>query len=284
MSNARGKTVDTTYLSIDNATERGFIHRDYIAHCLRWSHVIKQLYAKGAYKTARILDIGCGRELPLAKTLYSSRLIVEKYVGVDFGPIEAAAFHTGKFPIKLFPNTDFLKFEEMVSGDEAIFTHLTCFEMLEHVEPQHCQRLLRAMHRIMKGTDAVLYMSTPIWDGMNVAANHVNEMKYHALGWMLEELGFHIVDVHGTFASQKDYVHKLSPAHRETFNDLSEYYDSNLLSCIFAPFYPEHSRNAMWVLKAAPESNHRLFTREMFDACKPWGSSAKWEEMEVVYA
>jgi hypothetical protein len=33
MANARGKSIDNTHLSIDQAEERGFIHRDYIAHC-----------------------------------------------------------------------------------------------------------------------------------------------------------------------------------------------------------------------------------------------------------
>ena len=35
MANARGKEIDNTHLSIDQAEARGFIHRDYIAHCLR---------------------------------------------------------------------------------------------------------------------------------------------------------------------------------------------------------------------------------------------------------
>ena len=77
MANARGKTVDTTYLSVDQATERGFLHRDYIAHCLRWSHVIKYLGTSARYKTAKILDVGCGKEMPLAKSLHSSRMAPE---------------------------------------------------------------------------------------------------------------------------------------------------------------------------------------------------------------
>ena len=44
MANARGKEIDNTHLSIDQAEERGFIHRDYIAHCLRWTHVAKYLH------------------------------------------------------------------------------------------------------------------------------------------------------------------------------------------------------------------------------------------------
>jgi len=40
MANARGKEIDNTHLSIDQAEARGFLHRDYIAHCLRWSNGI----------------------------------------------------------------------------------------------------------------------------------------------------------------------------------------------------------------------------------------------------
>ena len=63
MANARGKEIDNTHLSIDQAEERGFIHRDYIAHCLRWTHVAKYLHLKSRYKKASILDIGCGKDM-----------------------------------------------------------------------------------------------------------------------------------------------------------------------------------------------------------------------------
>lgn len=274
--NERGKEVDTTFLSIDTVEERGFIHRDYIAHCLRWSHFVKRLFKGHAYKTARVLDVGCGRETPLAKTLYSSRLIVKEYVGVDYGPINNAAFHTGKFPITLFPKQDFATLD--LQGAETEFSHMVSFEMLEHVEPKHAIAILRKMWK-WATPETTIFISTPIWDGVNTAANHVNEIKYHALGWLLEELGFHIEDAFGTFASQKDYVHKMAPAHRESFDDLSSYYDSNLLSCIFAPFYPEQSRNALWVLKKSVVPMHRMFSHEMLVACAPWGSSHNWKDL-----
>ena len=41
MANEFGKAIDKTFLSIDQAETRGFLHRDYIAHCLRWTHVVK---------------------------------------------------------------------------------------------------------------------------------------------------------------------------------------------------------------------------------------------------
>ena len=43
MANARGKEIDNTHLSIDQAEARGFIHRDYIAHCLRHLSVIASI-------------------------------------------------------------------------------------------------------------------------------------------------------------------------------------------------------------------------------------------------
>ena len=69
MANARGKEIDNTHLSIDQAEARGFIHRDYIAHCLRWTHVSKYLHLQARYKTARVIDIGCGKDMPLALSL-----------------------------------------------------------------------------------------------------------------------------------------------------------------------------------------------------------------------
>ena len=80
----RGRAIDKTHLSCEQAEERGFLHRDYIAHCLRWSHVVKHLGIKNRYKTAQILDIGCGKETPLIKTLYTMRMTPEVYVGVDY--------------------------------------------------------------------------------------------------------------------------------------------------------------------------------------------------------
>src|SRR6478752_3358418 len=108
MANERGKAIDNTHLSIDQAEARGFIHRDYIAHCLRWTHVAKYLQSK--YKDARVLDVGCGVDLPMARLLYSSRLIVNDYVGVEYNKshkFKMEPFHSGKFPISAYGSMDF---------------------------------------------------------------------------------------------------------------------------------------------------------------------------------
>jgi hypothetical protein len=54
---------------------------------------------------------------------------------------------------------------------------------------------------------------------------------------------FDIERVYGTFASQKDILPKMTINECAMFERLKDYYDSNLLSVLFAPLHPEASRN-----------------------------------------
>lgn len=277
--NERGKEVDKTYLSIDTAEERGFIHRDYIAHCLRWSHVCKRLAQGHAYKDARILDIGCGRELPLAKTLYSSRYIPQTYVGVDIGPIEQTAidvFASGKFPLDVLPHTDVCK----LGTPEQPYNWVTCFEVLEHVEPFHMLTILRTIRRLASD-DAFILISTPCWNMRDCAANHVNEIRYEVLGSVFEREGFRIQEHYGTFASIRDYESFLQSAGlADVFERLRGYYDTNYLSTVFAPLFPQHSRNVLWVIrKNLDMSNYTKKFPDLSQIDGQWSSSSRWEEL-----
>ena len=88
-----GRTIDKTHLSIDQAEDRGFIHRDYLAHCFRWSHVVKHLGKKKLYKRASIIDIGCGKEIPLLKTLYTMKMTPKLYQAIDVNRINFQEIH-----------------------------------------------------------------------------------------------------------------------------------------------------------------------------------------------
>ena len=88
MANKYGRSIDKTYLSIDKAEERGLIHRDYIAHCLRWSHVADYLRRGKKWLKADIVDIGPGKELHLAKTLYVNRKPPRSYTARDVSKLE----------------------------------------------------------------------------------------------------------------------------------------------------------------------------------------------------
>lgn len=278
--NARKKTIDKTFLSMELAENRGFLHRDYIAHCLRWSHVIKRISSGSRYKTARILDVGCGRELPLARTLYSNRMIPESYVGVDVGPvnddIHDALVRSGKFRPEVYELCDFLDFDNPVSP-----THIVSFEVMEHVEPDHMLRMLAKMRRLA-GQHGEIIISTPVWNVRDCADNHVNEMRYGVFCSCLKIAGLAIMESYGTFASQSDYKHLIGEKiDNHLWERLSEYYDSNVLSCLFAPLFPALSRNALWVCRDAGVAIGGHKTTNLWDQPEPWGSSERWKELKA---
>lgn len=313
MANARGKKIDGTYLSIETAAERGFAHSDYIAHCLRWSHVVKFIRDQKRYETARILDIGCGKELPMAKTLYSSRLIVDRYIGLDYNSgttLDVSPFHTGKFPAVSFGSVDFASdqvwYDKADDGTNCVNVVgdgqgatlkqdyfkapniYVSFEVLEHVEPAHCRAILNKVKLGLQlakengsSFEPVFFVSTPCWDVVHCADNHVSEMKHEALGWLIEDVGLEIRGRYGTFASQKDYKHKLFadyPGAKQIYEKLHSYYESNYLATIFAPLYPAEARNCLWEL-VLPTGKARQFEGAEPPVAEPWTSSERWHDL-----
>lgn len=280
MANERGKSIDNTHLSIDQAEERGFIHRDYIAHCLRWSHVAKHLQQGKLYQTAHILDIGCGREVPLAKLMYSSRLIPTSgsYMGIDYNKLVVPdMFHTGRFPITLLSGIFPGALDEVQSAmpdDKLQYDVITCFEVAEHVEPQDTLVILQGVKKYL-APSGFGFLSTPCYDeATGAAANHVNEMRYEAFGSMIEHAGLNIEGVWGTFASIKDYKSALTPPFNDIFNNLREYYDVNYLATIFAPLFPQYSRNCLW--KVSSRETPKTFSPLKSFTGKHNSSSDKW--------
>jgi hypothetical protein len=309
MANARGKSIDKTFLSIETAAERGFPHADYIAHCLRWSHVVKFIRQANHYKDARIFDIGCGKEVPLAKTLYSSRLIVKDYIGVDYNhsdTFKLDAFHTGKFPLSTFGSVDFASnqvwFDKAkdgrhlinVDGDNNEDYYLApniyvSFEVMEHIEPAHVRATFEKVRRGLELAKAnglpfepVFFLSTPNWDVVHLADNHVNEMKHAALGFAIEDCGLGIRAEYGTFASQRDYTHKLFndwEGGRALYGALADYYESNYLATIFAPLYPAEARNCLWELTLPKEEYGPRKYPNLDKVETPWTSSELWADI-----
>jgi hypothetical protein len=313
LANARGKSIDNTHLSIDQALDRGFVHQDYIAHCLRWSFVVRKLSEGQKYKTARVLDVGCGVDIPLAKLLYSSKMSPAQYVALDYNSpdkLKVAPFHTGKFPIRAFGGVDFASDDVQVQSkidcatDPAMtldrwYTVLgssrielpnvvTCFEVLEHVEPEHAVRMLRKIRYLLaaSGKDARAYVSTPCWDPhVGAAGNHVNEMRREALGSAIENLGLVIEENYGTFASQKDYRDHMFaeyPEMKQVWERLKGYYSSSYIATIFAPLYPDRARNNFWVLRVPRDGEvvERTFP-SLADVKTPWTSSDHWRGLET---
>ena len=249
-----GRTIDKTHLSIDQAEDRGFLHRDYIAHCLRWSHVVKHLQQKKRYKKARILDIGCGKEMPLIKTLYTMKMTPKEYIAIDINKIKFQHIHE-KILEKMKNNFRVEDLQDFSQWDHRYKyiapTLITCFEVLEHNTPANVVKMLSNIWGIADDWTTI-FISTPCFNG-KAAANHINEMTYEAMETLLKTSEFEIIHRWGTFASQKD----IEPVLYETGADkltmayefLKNYYDSNLLSVMFAPLFPRNSRNVLWEVK-----------------------------------
>ena len=133
------------------------------------------------------------------------------------------------------------------------------FEVAEHVGKQNIETFLSNM-RDCGNENATYYISTPNFDEhVGAAGNHtydsgdgrgvaVQEFAHSELQSHIEKY-FTIERKFGTFASIRDYKHLLNDWQVKMFEALKEYYDSNLLSVIMAPFFPEQSRNTLWVLK-----------------------------------
>lgn len=270
------REFDKTHLSIDTAEERGLVHRDYIAHCFRWSHVIKHLYGQRRYQTARILDIGCGKETPLAKSLYANKMSGAAYCGVDLNKIElhdmlVKARDNGKLDIHIMPQTSAL--DLTLANIPFRPNVITNFETFEHMNPAAARRSLEVCFELLSD-DGDMFFSTPAWNG-KAAANHINETTYEAMGFILQDIGFVINDNFGTFASISDYKDEAeSWGLGDAFDRLREYYDTNTLATIFAPLFPAHSRNVLWHLK-----KQGTICRWFDKPASKWSQHSDWEEM-----
>lgn len=246
------KNYNTTDLDVQRTFERHVFHRDQFAHFLRWTHILKV-----SKIGETICDFGCGTG-NLLEVLYRNRLKQEKYTGIDI---------RNSVPQKLkdLPWAEIIV-EDLVNPQngtdfESIQADKVCsFEVLEHVGKQNGKTFLENFMKCGK-PDATYYLSTPNYDEkVGAAGNHtydsgdgrgvdVQEFEHFELQNLIEEAGFEIVKKYGTFASQKDYKPLMNDWQKEMFEAMTNYYDSNLVSNIMAPMFPEHSRNTLWVLK-----------------------------------
>lgn len=251
---------DNTDLDVERYNKRGVIHRDYIAHCFRWSFVRRWMVTRdltdryldtdGAtrgkmmYKKTNVLDVGCGKDLMLYKTLMSNKTIPLSYTGVDINTLEAPKEFSGSRLKPILIENDYCSADIKIKADLIV-----CLEMLEHVPFSYSQNALIKMHS--DSTDnATLMVSTPVFSEKHgMAKNHINEMTREQVMEQLTLAGWVIHENYGTFASRPDVFRYMKPEHQQLWRDLLPYYDSNVMATIFAPLYPQYSRNNIWICK-----------------------------------
>lgn len=240
-----------TQLTPQNEFERHIYHRDQFAHYFRWSHVLKN-----ARIGQSILDFGCGSG-EMLEVFYRNKYRPKRYLGLD---VRTTTINQNQ---EKFKNLDFAEFKQMDLCKEfdlnETFDIITCFEVIEHIGHDNIDSFLDNIS-FHCNDDTRVYLSTPNYDEKVGAANNhllgpnkeIGEWKHEELQKELEKY-FIIEKKYGTFASIKDYKPLMNDWQKKMYEELSAYYDTNILACLMAPFFPEQSRNTLWVLRVKPE-------------------------------
>ena len=299
------REVDTSSLSVDATEQSGQIHRDYIAHSLRWSAALRlamKMASASPTKHIRVLDVGCGQHLPLFRALKASTSAKSvSYVGVDVRKsysrkVESAIPKKSSREFSLYfdlPIQDFTADNQTTPSRSSVqtfagkdastpFELVTCFEVVEHISPAEVGPMLTRIHELLCPRNGVAMISTPAWNLKAAAVNHINEMTYEAFGACLEANGFHIAQHYGTFASQTDIKKEMTEAELDIFNRLKAYYDTNVLSIIFAPLYPQASRNVVWYVYPRRGGEARRFPI-LRDIAHPWSQHPNYRDLDNGY-
>ena len=235
--------------------ERHVFHRDQFAHYLRWSFVLRRI---GRHE--RVVDFGCGKG-NLLETLYRNQHTPAAYFGFDIRT-QTIQKTAAKFPLPWakFYALDLVKVKpETLAAMNMNADHICSFEVVEHIGKQNVPQYLKNF-RACGHPNSKYYLSTPNFDpAVGAAGNHTydsgdgrgvqpQEFDHQELQSVLEDAGFIITEKYGTFASVKDYKHLMNEHQAWVYHELYKYYDSNLISVIMAPMFPEQSRNTLWVM------------------------------------
>jgi len=121
---------------------------------------------------------------------------------------------------------------------------ITCFEVIEHMEVEDGHTLLTNIRALMDQR-STLYLSTPVFNGA-AAVNHIHEYEIEELQNLIEEAGLKVKKRWGTFASKPEIVKAMSDEEVSIFERLGQYYSGEVMSIMFAPLYPDFSRNNLW--------------------------------------
>jgi len=232
--------------------KRKRIHRDYLAHLFRF-YFVGRLIKRGM----KILDVGAGVGA-LAETLYRNMLKPEHYVAVEIKDsfIRKLRKLAEKVNFKFTIIPSDIRKDLFAANFHEYFDVVCCFEVIEHFEsywdkPEYLTNVLEQMKYAVK-PEGVILLSTPNYNGKSKAKNHIYEYTEAELREILEKHGLQIVKQFGTFMSlgrPKQAKQILSECEYEVYSKLYEYYNSSILSVMFAPLHPSKSRNILWVLK-----------------------------------
>lgn len=238
------RDFDTTQLH--EAGHGRTLHRDYSAHFFRWSFARRFIGA-----TDSVLEVGCGQDKPLSKILCGGAAArVGKYVGVDLNKLKPSNSQRLTF----LGEFNFIeRWKELLKLQPGGYDVLVTFEVVEHMHSRFMAPFMKAAFQCLK-PGGVMLLSTPVYDGKRMAANHINEMDVPTLQKYVTKAGFTVERRFGTFMDIK-HIGKVDPtgcskaAVAEVRKALMEYFDNDAISNIFGPLHEDHARNNLWVCR-----------------------------------
>lgn len=239
------REFDTSSLR-QNGSHGKYVSRDYAAHWFRWQHALRFIRAG-----MRVLDIGCGPDQMMIRVLcHSQTFVPELYVGVDVGRLATKSQVAWARVLDEFDVTRrwrYLVDEFAAEGFDVI----TCFEVIEHMPVERGRALLKAIQGCLK-PDGLALLSTPVYNGRHMAANHIHEYGFDELAKEIHRTGLEVDRVVGTFMTSQAARRVATPAQRALLEELhSKWYAWDILANFLAPLYPEASSNCCWVLRRA---------------------------------
>lgn len=219
------------------------VHRDYAAHYFRWGWA-----GNFISRDSDVLEIGCGQDTPLVKVLSGNLSWLPKsYLGVDLNKLK------DPFQPKWCSYKDQFNFIE--DGSELKIQNgydvIVCYEVIEHMRKDAGKKLLLQAYDLLKSGGKFL-LSTPVYNGKHMAANHLHEYEFQELQDMIEESGLIVESVHGTFATWNNIKKVCTEEELALLTELRKFHSWEVLSTFMASKYPKASSNCAWVLGNVP--------------------------------
>lgn len=231
------------------------VHRDYLAHCLRWGWASRQIRWGD-----KIFDFGCGIESPLYMIIGAMKTFQApddpsrmgkrpEYTAVDLNRLKnkrGAVWSDVREQVNIIEDVK----TRVSLRNWGEFDIVTSFEVLEHMEEELGDEYL-AVAREGMGDNAKLYLSTPVYNGHTMAKNHIREYTILELLDKLHAAGFKVDQRYGTFMSWNDLKRVGTPSELAMAESMRPFLGTEVVACMFAPKYADHSRNNVWICTKA---------------------------------
>lgn len=212
-------------------------HKDYLGHIFRWGFASKYVNRK-----SKVLDVGCGQEMPFARSLGGANptSVPKLYVGCDLNKIKAPVSRKN-FSVR--DEFNFVKHYRKLVKEFGKFNVIVNFEVFEHMQMKYGRKMLKGFKKCLS-KDGKLIFSMPVYsDRFKMARNHINELRKEEIENELHRAGFKIVSQFGTFGNWNDLKAVATEEEIELYKTLGKFYGNELLGCFLSPKYPEAARN-----------------------------------------